>query len=434
MRVLCIILLFIGITSCSQTPSVGHAHLSANAFNQLSPAPSTPPDNGFDALVVFGDSLADIGSYTVLALETYGLGTSFNIPFGRLPYPAGGQFTVNGPQSRIWVSDVAQQLHLNLTPNIVAYGSGNATTYLLPSGGLTHHPSTCLFDPPNRSQPNSCLDFAQGGARVNQSDGIDHELGAMTLPASRQVSHYLNQFKQFNDHQLIILFAGNNDILLAFKEFLQEMTESVQQQVSQTLKKDPDSDLIQEQTAATLAMTRAYSQSLDHAILKVDRAADDLARLTYRILHHHGRYVLIYTIPDIAQTPFGQGLPYTLKNSPVDVPADYQCRIDQTDSPCHILSQLVNRFNQQLLLHLQHSPVKVVDSHALFLTILQNPQPYGFTQTQKPWCSPNVPSSLLCNLNTPNTQAGASPYNLSTWLFADRIHPTPAGHEALARY
>ncbi len=434
MRFLCVILLLISITSCSKTTENSHTLLSANAFDQLSKAPVNPPPNGFDSLVVFGDSLSDMGTYTVLALQTYGLGTRFNVPFHHLPYPDGGQFTVNSSQSRIWVSDMAEKLHLTLNPNVVTYGTGSTATYLMPSGGFTHQPSICLFGSSSRTQPASCLDFAQGGALVNQSDGIDHESGAMTLPASRQVSHYLAEFKQFNNHQLIVIFIGSNDILLAFSGFLQEMTESVQQQVSQTLKQDPDSGLIHEQTAATLAMARAYPTALAHAFGKVDLAADDLARLASRIVHHQGRYILVYTIPDIAQTPFGRGLPYTLKNHPGDIPDGYQCHIDQTDSPCHILSQLVNRFNHKLLRYLQKAPVKIVDSHALFHTILDNPLSFGFTETHQPWCSPNIPSSLLCNLNTPNTRAGANTDNLSTWLFADQIHPTPAGHEALTRY
>ncbi|MDE2120044.1 MAG: esterase, partial [Betaproteobacteria bacterium] len=60
------------------------------------------------------------------------------------------------------------------------------------------------------------------------------------------------------------------------------------------------------------------------------------------------------------------------------------------------------------------------------------PQDFGLHNVRGPWCDPGLPSSLLCHASTPDSAVGADPANLDAWLFADTIHPTPAGHQALA--
>ncbi len=414
------------------SPHAPNGTLTPTVFNTQSPAPHTPPNHGFSTLVAFGDSLSDMGTYTVLAERTYGLGTSFNIPFTGLPYPAGGQFTVNGAVTGNWVGDLAQRLNLEITPNMIGYGGAPGSRYLTPKGGFSRTPVFCPFGFQTERRSAFCLDFAEGGAMVSNPTGIDHDQGALTLPLTQQVSQYLHQFQRFRPDQLVTVFGGNNDVLLAFSQFLSNITESVQQRVASARQSDQAMGPVRQQEIATQALGKEYHTALGHAQHQIDQAADDLARVTLRIIEHGARYVLVYTLPDSADTPFGRGLPYTLKGFPQLPPAGYVCRSSEALAPCNILSLLVNRFNQRLLDDLQGKPVKIVDSHHLFKELLIHPEPHGFTHVTTPWCARTVPSSLLCNLDTPNETAGATIQNLSSWLFADDIHPTPAGYQVLA--
>ncbi|KXW58755.1 SGNH/GDSL hydrolase family protein [Ferrovum myxofaciens] len=427
-------LFIVCLQGCSPEPPA-HAQngtITPPVFNTQSPAPHTPPNHGFSALVAFGDSLSDLGTYTVLAERTYGLGTSFDIPFTGLPYPAGGQFTVNGTATGNWVGDLAQRLNLDITPNLIGFGGPPGSRYLTPMAGFSRTPVFCPFGFQTADHSAFCLDFAEGGALISNPIGIDHNRGALTLPLTQQVSQYLHQFQRFRPDQLVTVFGGNNDVLLAFTQFLSNITESVQQRVASAKQNDPAMGPVRQQEIATQALGQEYQTALVQAQHQIDQAADDLAKLTLRIIDHGARYVLIYTLPDSAETPFGRGLPYTLRDFPQPPPTGYVCHSSETLAPCNLLSRLVNRFNQRLLDNLQGKPVKIFDSHQLFGELIAHPETYGFTHATIAWCAPKVPSSLLCNLDTPNKTAGATVQNLSSWLFADDIHPTPAGYQVLA--
>ncbi|VAY89468.1 SGNH/GDSL hydrolase family protein [Ferrovum myxofaciens] len=427
-------LFIVCLQGCSPEPPA-HAQngtITPPVFNTQSPAPHTPPNHGFSALVAFGDSLSDLGTYTVLAERTYGLGTSFDIPFTGLPYPAGGQFTVNGTATGNWVGDLAQRLNLDITPNLIGFGGPPGSRYLTPMAGFSRTPVFCPFGFQTADHSAFCLDFAEGGALISNPIGIDHNRGALTLPLTQQVSQYLHQFQRFRPDQLVTVFGGNNDVLLAFTQFLSNITESVQQRVASAKQNNPAMGPVRQQEIATQALGQEYQTALVQAQHQIDQAADDLAKLTLRIIDHGARYVLVYTLPDSAETPFGRGLPYTLRDFPQPPPTGYVCHSSEPLAPCNLLSRLVNRFNQRLLDNLQGKPVKIFDSHQLFGELIAHPETYGFTHATIAWCAPKVPSSLLCNLDTPNKTAGATVQNLSSWLFADDIHPTPAGYQVLA--
>ena len=108
------------------------------------------------------------------------------------------------------------------------------------------------------------------------------------------------------------------------------------------------------------------------------------------------------------------------------------CNNLDPSQPCYLLSNLVQLFNQRLLNDLQGQPVKVLDGYSLLNQEMASPAQFGFTNVTTPWCNPATTSSLLCNVNTPFTAAGASTANLGSWLFADSVHPTPAGYQVIA--
>jgi outer membrane lipase/esterase len=62
---------------------------------------------------------------------------------------------------------------------------------------------------------------------------------------------------------------------------------------------------------------------------------------------------------------------------------------------------------------------------------VSNPAAYGLTNSTTPACAPNPldGSSLVCNGG--NTLAGV---DVSRYLFADSVHPTPYGYSLAARH
>ncbi|MGC9163510.1 MAG: SGNH/GDSL hydrolase family protein [Thiomonas sp.] len=406
---------------------------TVSSVNAASTAPAAPPSGGFKQVVVFGDSLSDDGAYTLAALSVYGPGTSANISFSGLPYPAGGQFTVNGAPTGNWTNVLAKSLNISLTPNLIGYGTPSGVMYLGGATGPTATPAFCAFSAPPSSGMANCTNFAQGGSRVSDANGIGHSGGALTLPVTQQVQNYLTQFGgSFNGNQLVTVLAGNNDIFAALATVNASVTQAVTQAVTSALQQNPN--LTQAQLAAIQASAQqnATTAAVANAQQTIAQAADALAAQVNLITSKGAKYVLVYTLPDSSLTPFGRGLPYTAANPPQSPPPGYVCDNTVTSTPCYLLSNLVQLFNQRLLNDLQGQPVKVLDGYSLLNQEIANPAQFGFTNVTTPWCNPATTSSLLCNVNTPYTAAGASTANLGSWLFADALHPTPAGYQVIA--
>ena len=389
---------------------------TVSSVNAASKAPTAAPAGGFKAMVVFGDSLSDDGAYTLAAVSTYGA----QVPFTGLPYPAGGQFTVNGAATGNWTNVLAKGLGIGLSPNLIGY-AGNYLNPLSPTPSTS--PVYCPFGPTS-----SCYDFAQGGSMVSNPNGIGHSTGALTIPVTQQVQNYLTQFSTFTSGQLITVLAGNNDIFTALGTVSAQVTQAVTQAATQAAQ--AGTPLTPAQIASV--QQQATSQAVAVAQATVGAPADQLAGVVQNIIAKGGQYVLVYTLPDSSVTPFGRGLPYTGASPPVAPPAGYVCNNQDPTQPCYLLSNLVQVFNQRLTNDLQGQPVKMLDGFALLNQEIANPTQFGFTNTTTPWCNPATTSSLLCNLNTPFTAAGATTANLGTWLFADSVHPTPAGYQVIA--
>ena len=418
----------LGLAACGGggNPSAP-ALATVDSVNAASAAPSSGPSSGFQQLVVFGDSLSDDGAYTLAAVSTYSV-APYNIPFTGLPYAAGGQFTVNGVGNN-WTTQLATSLHLNLTPNLIGFGSPLGDAYLTPTGTTTSAATaTCAFNAPQTgSGLPSCTDYAQGGSMVSNADGIGHSTGALTLPLTTQVQNYLAQYTSFNANQLVVLLGGNNDVFTALSNVQTQITAAVTQAVSQAVAANPSLTAAQIAAIEASATQTATAAAVTTAQTTVAQAADGLAALATQAVGNGAKYVLVYTLPDSALTPFGQSLA-----------GGTTCDVQDPTQACYLLSNLVNVFNQQLLNDLQGKPVKMIDGHALLAQEMANPAQFGFTNVTAPWCSAatggttGTPNSLMCNGNTPNATAGASLSNVGSWLFADQVHPTPAGYTVIA--
>jgi outer membrane lipase/esterase len=355
-------------------------------------APTTP--GTFTAIVSFGDSLSDIGSYapaTSLAGD------------GSAPY-FGGRFTSNDtttgaptatPLGKVWVENLAASLGIVVTPAEVGFAG---TSVQCPAAAVPALATTCTA-------------YGQGGARITNPDGIGKSAGALTVPLVTQVANHLARFGSFKSSDLILVYGGSNDVFIQFDAFGDTAAQ---------IQADAAAGLITPDQA-NLALFNA--QQVAQAEMKT--AALELATLIRsEILAKGGTYVAVMLLSDIADTPLG--------NSPEVAPAR------------SVLTALSQTFNLWLRDGLTGQPVQFIDTYALFKDAYANPALYGIANNTGVACDPakiravtgdqvTDGSSLFCNA-TPG-----APYNtltagadVNTWQFADSVHPSTGGHKLMS--
>jgi phospholipase/lecithinase/hemolysin len=349
-----------------------------------SPSGAPTAKGSFTSLVSFGDSLSDVGTYAP-ATSLAGNGTA--------PY-IGGQFTTNSATSTVWVQNLAASLGLVVTPAEVGYGTNSVK---------------CPIPGPDPVHP-ICTAYGQAGARVTDPNGSGHSGGALTVPVVTQIANHLSRFSTFKDSDLIVVWAGNNDVFAQLDTFAAAAQQIQAAAAAGSITADQaNTQLFAAQTAAQAAIKTAALE------LAVD--------INTQILAKGGKYVAVINLPDIGDTPFGQSLPADLRP---------------------VLTDLSRLFNLWLNEGLTGRPVQIVDIYTIYKTLLANPAQYGFVNSTTPACDPakisvitsgqiTDGSSLFCN-----STVGAPYYGLATgadpatWLFADGVHPTTGGHKALS--
>ena len=182
---------------------------------------ATPPGGVNLQVVSFGDSLSDVGTYAPLASAV-----------------GGGRFTTNPGQ--VWTQNVAQY-----------YGGSLSAAFTI---DITHKLSA-----------QSGLGYAEGGSTVatpaNQNDFLTDVIGNVEMPVNQQVSSYLSTHGSFNSGQLILVWAGANDVLRA--------------------------------------------GSLPAAAPTVQTAATTLAQLVGQIVQNGATHVVVVNVPNVGLSPKG---------------------------------------------------------------------------------------------------------------------------------
>jgi phospholipase/lecithinase/hemolysin len=290
------------------------------------------PAGGINLQVVsFGDSLSDVGTYAPIASAV-----------------GGGRFTTNPGQ--VWTQDVAQYYGNTLT---VAY-TIDLTHELKAQGGFG---------------------YAEGGATVatpaNQSDFLTDVIGNVEMPVNQQVSSYLSAHTSFNSSQLVLVWAGANDVLRAGTP-----------------------------PAATTT---------------VQTAATTLAQLVGQIVQNGATHVVVVNLPNIGLSPEGIAS------------SDGGANLTQ-------LSGLFNStLNSALQTNGLQSKVIQIDAYTWLNGITANFQANGFSVSNTGQaCDPNKTpddTSLLCS---PATYVTANADQ--TYMFADDLHPTTHLHTLFAQY
>jgi phospholipase/lecithinase/hemolysin len=336
----------------------GDAALAVEAL-QAAPADGLGLLRRSRAVVVFGDSLSDVGTYKVGAIAQVG----------------GGKFTTNpGP---VWSETIGILLRSRVTP----YRQGfDGAVQILGGNG-----------------------FAMGGSRVSEQPGIGcnpdssgHCTAALTIPVKQQIADYLTSHgDDFSGDPLVFLFAGANDIFFQLGVFQAKATAC-------------GSDMV--------CLGVAQQEALD----AVQQSALELAKLVGLVRAKGATRVVVLNLPEISETPFG--------NAPETAPVR------------PLIAGMVQTFNGALALGLQGSGATLLDFHAEFERVLDNPGAYWVRETNVPACDPAKIAAITNNLETGGSSLFCSPLTLLqkgaalTYLFADGVHPTTLGHLIIARF
>lgn len=356
------------------------------------PAGAPTTKGAFTAVVSFGDSLSDVGTYKPATSLVGG---------GAAPY-FGGRFTTNattdaievGAPAGVWVENLAGALGLVVTPAEFGFGGSSVKC---PAAAVPALATTCTG-------------YGQGGARVTDPNGIGKAGGALTVPVKTQIANHLAAFGGFTANDLIFVWAGANDVFVQFGAFAAQAAQIQADAAAGRLTPDQANGLL-------LQAQLAAQEGMKQAALELGSYVND------EILAKGGVYVAVMNLPDIADTPFGQAVPANARP---------------------VLSGLSENFNLWLREALTGKPVLWIDTLSLFKDVVGNPANYGFSNVSIPACDAakisvvtggavSDGSSLFCNA-TPGV-----PYNglrdgadTTTWAFADSVHPTTGGHAVLA--
>ncbi len=330
-----------------------------------------PAKPKFTALVSFGDSLSDVGTYNVGLVNAIG----------------GGQFTINAASSvkastpTNWTEYTALSLNLAM-PCAAETGLDNG------SGAPPGTPAGTVI--PVTDYP-LCNGYAQGGSRVSAQPGIGNKLlggggFALTVPVVTQIQHFLTAHNgSFSGEDIVTVMAGANDV------FYQA------------------------------GLVSASALTATSAVAAVQTAAAELAAdVNTQIVAKGAKYVVVANIPDIASAP------YVTSISDPTVRAQTGGLLDTlvTAFNAQLKASLPDSVN-----------VLNIDAYSASKDEVANPAKYNLTNVTATACNLTSPynplgSSLGCNDNSLSGPLAT----VDQYLFADTVHPTPYGHLLFATY
>ncbi|SDO82190.1 Phospholipase/lecithinase/hemolysin [Rhodoferax sp. OV413] len=367
----------------------------------------------FSSMVSFGDSLSDVGTYKVGAIAAVG----------------GGKWTVNGTTTGPvnWTELLASQL--NLPAPCAAQTGLQSNLSALPAVAVVDHPT--------------CTNYAQGSARVTSvyapnSTTLQATLGAsniglIALPLANQFTKHLTAHGNYTGKELVTVMVGGNDVFMhlnavaAVVDYVNAAlggtatpteiatAKGVAQAAALVAEWSP-ADQATIAGGVTLATANAFTtMATTAAVTQMAIAATTQAALVQTSLLDRGaKYVLVVNLPSVANTPLG---------------------LSQSANTQALLTSMATTYNNTLQSALAgKAGVLYVDAYTQGLDQTANPAQYGLTNVTTPACradSSNIlaGSSLACT--TSNTLSGV---DVSSYQYADTVHPTPAGYKLLNRY
>jgi outer membrane lipase/esterase len=430
--------------------------------DQIQPEPQ-PAANGdpaakpqFSSQIIFGDSVADVGTDAVGSIASAG----------------GGKYTINGDNTsvnaaltgKIWPELIAAQLKLSAPCAAQTGLDGDANQGY--SVAVTNH--------------SGCYGYAQAGARVTEKVGQDNKdngsaLGQLTVPVVTQVANHLsNAGGNFKGDEVVFVSAGGNDAFVLLNKLAADaqaagrsagemtfastlpamlaigatdpatataaitlalMTEAmrtghtdtsvVTAAVTSAAMQDGNSAVAdpsvygpivsRAQAIATesgkTAGAKYASDNAAKTVTAMSTAGSELATIvTDKIIGKGANYVVVNNLPDLAATPGA---------------------LAQSDDARKLITAMVTAFNGTLKSGVEsQAKVQLVDMYTLTHDQAANPGTYGLTNTTTAACDTNAlnGSALICTGK--NLVSG----DVSHYMFADDVHPTPFAHSLLADY
>src|SRR5512133_2342500 len=306
----------------------------------------------FHSIVSFGDSLSDVGTYKVGTIAAIG----------------GGKWTVNGPDARNWTEVVAAENGLaapcpaqtGLLPNIPGFQGAP----------VTDHPE--------------CMNYAQGSARVSNQFGSTYAvamqappfnqqgIGVLATPVSTQLGRHLAKTGgSFSGSELVTVTVGGNDLFM--NSYGVAAAAAGGATAAGTAAAAGWDSSVQAVVAA--GGPAAVQAATAAAVTGMGQAGAELAGLVKsQVLAKGARYVAVFNMPDVSQTPFGLTL-------------DSQSR--------QLVSTMVKTFNSQLQAGLAGTPALLIDAYTRNQDWTVNPAKYGITNVTTPACSTTSPANPL---------------------------------------
>lgn len=340
------------------------------------------PKVQFSSQVVFGDSLSDVGSYAVGTITQVG---------------GGGLYTVNPTVKNSpinWTELMAVNLNLPAPCPAETGLDGNA------GFGFSVAPT---FFP-------ACTNYAQGGSRVTNPFGVGNKnlpsviggsaiLGQLTTPITTQIDRHLAaNGGAFSGTEVVFLLAGGNDAIVNTLTYVV----TVAQAIGVGGLPAGEAAAVTASAAAVQAMTTAATELAGY--------------INTKILANGAKYVVVLNLPALNLTPFGVESENLIEDA-TTVP------FPGTQA---LVKQLVDTFNEELAINLNSSNVLLGDLNTASAIQIADPAQFGLTNVTTPACAVagNVlnGSSLVCN------PTNVIPGDISTYAFADTVHPTPFGY------
>lgn len=320
----------------------------------------------YTTVVSFGDSLSDIGTYGTATLKAV---------------TGGGKYTVNATDSKNWTE-------------LIAAAAGTTAPCPAQTGLESSGPLAAFAEA--KANHTGCYGYAQGGARVTNPVGPGNKalialgdtsgyVGQLTDPVLNQINRHLASTTSgtFSGTELVTMLAGGNDVFINLATF-----------------------------AATVGAGGDATVAGGAAVTAMGTAGAELAGYIKALIIAKGaKHVVVVTLPDVSQTPFGYSQPVSVQG---------------------LINTMATTFNSQLTSGLAGtSGVLIVDAYTQGRLQTASPVQYGVTNNTVPACDLTktvFASSLVCSATT---LIGG---DVSHYAFADSVHPSPYAYRLLAQY
>jgi outer membrane lipase/esterase len=330
-------------------------------------------------VVSFGDSLSDLGTYTIATSQVPGVAPFFGGRFTTNTHT--GYTTTTSPLSNlstIWVEWVATRVGVPITQAML----GIATTRI---------PCPAAANP---ALAQSCTAYAQGGANVTNPIGINHPT-ALTDPAVTQVAAHLARFGSFGSNDLVFVWAGANDGLAQLLALQAQQTTPAAAVAAMQTAGTELAALVKSQIAAKGATRIAVMDFFDPVYLPFIAALDA------------GGQALARQLRTTFNTALRTGLDGTAGVAIIDMNALFS---DVATNP--------SKYGITNFTTIACDPTKMAPA----------------TGGSALFCNAASPAQLAAAglpgaINT--IRAGA---NINTWFWADGVHPSSGGHKVIGDY